>query len=488
MTYLEPPMYIGCVDKVISIPIINEFMCCGYVSFQFTSGTKYINNSLSLPFSNEEEYVPSELSVDSYVRGLAKCVHPQTTIKFDEYYVLSDWLVVILGPFMFGEMWSKERAYLELDPDKASGAYWRKTVGPKKFDVMLKYDPDDLLSFFRTHTSVYSTSLKDELRLKNKLARLFCPGPIELIFTGNLLFGAQNERLTKNVLRHPITIGISVPGAQMNILYQTLLDFGNSFKAKCYDADASAWDMSFMSWVARLCRDVRCRMYKQSDYEVYVKDVLRYYDATQYGWCDFLGYIIMVCSQKSGHTNTAIDNSIGNLAMMCLHALHVGYSLDEFRQHVIFYCNGDDVLYATDSSDFTIVKVAETYRFCGIFFESDGIGKSVFDCYYLSTCPVYKYIRGSRYLIPKYKRGKIVSSFHYWKKGSSDLDHLSKLVALVMLSFGDEELYLAMKKYVSDWVVEQQRKGVCFETKSFASYLRLLTDDTAILRIYTSSE
>lgn len=471
---------------VVDYPVVYNPVLDYFTTAYFTIGsgmfdTKFIPSGFT---KSSDEYVPAPLTFESAFAGLAKFVHDQYTVTYCEYQMLYDWLSRIFLPYMIGPLWSDEKAMEMLDPLKASGVYWQQHVGPLKADVIKKFDFHQLLQHFRDFVPCFSAVLKDELRLVGKRSRLFMPGPVDLVAVGNKLFGAQNERLTAAVHKQPCTIGISNPGSDITRLFLSLYLFKDS--SLVYDADGASWDANFQLWQAMLCRDLRLRALSAEDRKLYAADIYRYYEVAYNGWVNFYGSVLQVTGQRSGHTVTAHDNSIGNVAQMCLHAIRMGYSFDDLRSHVLFYCNGDDLIYATDDKNFSLDLVAQSYFAAGNYLEGDVTGRTIFDCHYIGVTPVVRHVGQCDYLVPLFNEAKLLSSAGYFWKGASSTDKLMKLTALCILCFGDLDLFRELCQHTLSWIQTQRIEN--FDSKVLQSCLMFLTDEMSVLRIFTSFE
>lgn len=126
------------------------------------------------------------------------------------------------------------------------------------------------------------------------------PAPIELALVGNWLFGAQNHALQDTLFKHPIAMGLQMPGADLCRVYSSLARFGltSSF-------DAQKWDACVPLWVFVLIKRLRKLALPGHD-----EDIERYYNAVYCAWVEVSGNIVQVNGQKSGQTLTASDNSL----------------------------------------------------------------------------------------------------------------------------------------------------------------------------------
>lgn len=471
--------------------IIEYFDVAYYTEYSIGLGSQFVCSEMDLGanFSPQTFYEPPLMNVEAVHIGLSKHIRVNNAITWYDYTRVLSWLKLSLSPYLVCDDWGIDESIAAMDPDKASGVYWKQNCGPKKSDVLSdnRYrDGVELVRFFREETGCFSLILKDELRKRGKVARLFHPAPIEMILVGNMCFGAQNAKLTQHVLEHPITIGLHIPGYHTFQLFTSLMNFGGD----CHDGDANQWDASVPAWLSCVCRDLRCSCYSPSQKDRLYEDARRYYAMTYYGWCNCTGNVMCVPSQKSGQVTTGHGNSMKNYAILILHAIRAGMTYLDFVQNVKCYCNGDDLIYSTKTRMFEPHLVYGTYKWCGIYVESDCVAKNIYDITYLGVSPVERYVESYRrtFLLVKYNRDKILNTLMWFKKGRSDTDHLSKLVSLVILSFGDRELYEALRQFTFEWLVKKISEGVRFHNKTYASLLLFLTDEKYILQVYLNRE
>jgi len=479
---LPPPDYFDFKEQTVSNGVLSNFVGAGFIFCGGLSSDLFVPSGVQM--ERVQEYLPSELTYINVWKGLAAYAHPTVEAKETEMEIVFHWLDRTFGAFLAVPMWDVSRAFDELDDRKASGVYWRQTIGSQKGDVKSLYSGEQLIQFFETHTPVYSSSLKPELRMVGvdgqvKPARLFMPMPTEMAQVGNFLFGAQNESLSRNNLKHPITIGLQIPGVPLILLYDRLRAKNNQH---CNDADGSKYDANFANFLAVLCRDLRKR-YLPKQFHAMVD---RYYNATYCSYVDVLGNIVILNHQKSGQTNTAMDNSLGSCACMYLAAIRKGWTYEQFYERIEFFVNGDDLIFSSNDESFDMTYVADVYRSWGCYLDSDSPHfKELSLCSYLGTNPTVRTVGDQLVPLYSFRTSKIVSSFSWFRKGTTMDDHLSKFAALVLLSYGDEQLYAETTELVRNWVVLQQSYGVVFSVQSFASLMAFVNDPWACFLVYT---
>jgi hypothetical protein len=450
--------------------------------------SKYVKNGLD--FTSNCEYEPAPLDRESYWVGVYKYHHDRYNILDVHYDAVLSWLKLMFGPFLLGiDDWSPQHAWDTLDPKKASGYWYSSTFGPKKRDVMKNYTPDMFLEDFRSFTPVLSVAEKDELRPLGKDARIYSPVPTDCAYVGNLLFGAQNEKLQETILEHPITIGARVLGGDMMILFQTLRMHGGDLN----DTDGQQWDVRFALFLARLCRDLRIWLFRGKfsglDASQYQKLVFRYYKGIYCGLNNVAGILAVLYGQHSGQTNTGNDNSFGHVAMFMLHAVRVGLSYSQFRESLLLYVNADDAVYSDRTGKFNVKYLNSCFMEYGMFLEANSFGgKDLCSLQYLACSPCWRTLGTRKILFYRFRLGKLLSSFQYNKKGQSPTDYFQKCVALCLLLFGHPEIFEVYRAKVLGYYFEQRSAGANYDVKVCTSLIELLTDDQKLFRIYTCME
>jgi len=190
----------------------------------------------------------------------------------------------------------------------------------------------------------FTTFLKDELRTRKRVqtatTRSVNGASKVHHLVGLQLFGAQNQSLIDTVGKHPVTIGIGVPGPD----YVTAqLKFGH-----CWGYDIKKCDQDFPLPIARAIRDARSSFLASNLSEA----VRWFYDQAFCGDTVACGSIHVGEFHKSGGTNTAIDTSLlgDSLNALYVHSVHPDLSFKQVRQGYTLLTNGDDgkVQYALD--------------------------------------------------------------------------------------------------------------------------------------------
>lgn len=432
-------------------------------------------------FSDVTTYAPPVADVQMLYDGAIQYACKRFAISDPEYEILLRWLTMEYGKYLVADKIGKVKAVELLEPEKAVGLPWRTRVGPKKSDFLDCFDSsedvfDFCLEYFSTQVSVFSSTIKDELRPIGKKGRFFTPAPIELIVVGNWLFEQQKQNVMLAVGHQPICIGLQMPGAPLTNVYRSLASFSNKFVS----FDASKWDASCPLFAFQLCRDLR-NLCNPGD-AVFVD---RYYNQVYTGLTSVDGEVTSLHGQKSGQTLTSFDNSIALSALFMLHAIRRGLTFAQFKSQVRYYVYGDDLIYSARSDVFQATDVAATFRSVGVYLESPHSGFcDMMESTFLGTTPVWREFRGMTFLVPLFRKEKLMSSLAWARKGLGDIDFFQKLIAIYCLVFGDKELFDQLREDILVWFKARPELMDC----NIEGLLIYLLDPMNVFVLHTGAE
>lgn len=479
-------------------PVVDLFAFYGYIPYGSLPKTKLVK---LFDINNQDNFRPGPLDFASYVFGLEKYNHGQVNLCEDEYNEVLLWIDKLIGPYLAQvPQYTPKEAFEALDPTKACGIPYNRTYGPTKGDVFKAYgyggdfDLDsfhrDMISDFDTKSIIFSTTLKDELRPFSaatasepevrKNARFFMPAPIQSVYVGHLLFGAQNDSLMKTVFQHPVAMGLQIPGADLIQLFKRLEKHDGDF----YDFDVPAWDANIVLAIVSIIRDVRIKYSKGSDHD----RIRRYYDAVYAGFVNFDGCLIQVNGQRSGHLLTASDNSLVQLGALCLHAIRNKLTFHQFVTLVLAFLLGDDIILSDKTRLFNPTNLNSTYNSVGMYLETPSLhAKPLSACQFLSASPC-KYQYGSReYNLYNFKLDKLLCSLNYTKKGNTRDKMFSKYVSICMMLFSRPIVFEEIRSKINALYTKQCFDGWIPDSGS-QQLLRLLNDTDALFRLYVRFE
>lgn len=314
--------------------------------------------------------------------------------------------------------------------EKAAGIPWRFDGMNEKRTVIEKVGLVELNQYYKTHQSILSSSLKDELRLVGKDARLFRPQDVSSWLEAIKLFHNQNEYIAR--CQAPCFLRFVTPGLDITHAFSRLREFGGNM----YAADGSQWDAHYPLVMAALI----CRW--RIDCGANPRRVRRYYSMMYNGFTAVLGHILHLVGQPSGHFLTSVDNALCHVCFFLIHAHRHNMSLECFLRNVLFFCCGDDLVWSDKSGLFTPMLLAETYISFGMSLEFESLDPSPLEnLSFVGVNPCILEENGLKVWLYSLKPGRVAPKMFFSRKNRSTLDTIAKLSSLCQLTFADKPLY-----------------------------------------------
>jgi hypothetical protein len=330
----------------------------------------WVDDASSIP----DDYIPTEMSVGALKIGLEK--YGETRKWLDEQLLEK---AVSQIQSHLRRVWTRtpeeyimsfEEACDLLVRDKSPGyPYYYKW--PTKGDVL---DDPEGVAMLRENVNrllngddvpcIFSLTEKTELRLKEKVqqgkTRIFAASDMHHLVASKMLFEKQNNDLVEKRGKHPITIGIQVPGPEF---VHSVVGLGDTVN----DGDLSGCDIRFPNQVARKIRDLRSSFLPAR----YDKCAKRLYDAVYAGSGVILGGKYHLPGNKSGWENTGHDNSLQTWIVVVMGILY--HCPESYWADVInLLINGDDLLAAIKISGLTWKQLCDWIRDnTGVCIEAD---------------------------------------------------------------------------------------------------------------------
>lgn len=433
------------------------------------------------------EFVPACLDEEAFWIGFNKFDHPWVVLTdMREYKFYRDSLERFRSSFN-GELLSKSETIREIDLDKSCGYPWDQKFGPTKLDALsgacgipkdelriIIRDPsnhrhkevceflfDYFLDYYMTHDSIFSTTLKDEIRPDGKEARFFTPAPLEMVIVGNWLFANSIESVVKaaDELSSPITVGLTMPGVGSESVWQTL-SRAEEKGARIHDFDGSAWDANCNMSLLMAIRDFRISLNPEAAF--LISD---YYNRAYCRFCRlYTGEVVIMHGMPSGHTLTSVDNSLVHACVM-----------KSFDDDVAFYCNGDDLIVSMFCAN-RVSEIVASYARLGMYLETSTFDdKKLLDCSYLGMYPLRKRDNGViEYAVrPK----KLISSFQWSVVGRRPVDIMAKNVSLCSFLYGTE-YYHVFRERIINWTHKMLEDGLLSQDDpAVDAHLDILSDE-----------
>jgi len=354
------------------------------------------------------------------------------TVKFSEpVYAISDSIVDKAQAYLQAELssiWHGDNlidyrsAVAELDLSKSPGFpyyYWSSD----KEDALYKFgdiiqDKTSRLLAGEEVPCVFSFTLKDELRTRDRVldekTRVFCACDIHHLLASKMMFSQQNSKLMRTIGRHPVTIGIQVPGPQF-VTAILSLKFENKGD-QAYDGDIGGCDARFVLRIARVIRNLR-KMFLPIEYHRCVDHI---YNSVYCGVAVFAGWLYRVYHNKSGWENTGHDNSIYIWCMIYIAVTHL--TQKPFNEVCKLKVNGDDLATAINHELIGIKDLAVFLRQFNVILETNSeLPRHPSEITFLSHTIVERFVPGiGDFVIAAGNLPKLASSVH-WVKLSPEL-------------------------------------------------------------------
>jgi len=377
---------------------------------------------------------------------------------------------------MYVPNYTLEEAAAMLELDKAAGPPFSYRYGPTKGDVLKHMTPSELLHHWDTYEQYSDCTLKDEVRLRQKDARLFVPANVANVLVGNHLFAAQNEAIAFQHMWLPIQIGLSTPGYEMQRTWIKL----RNHPGKKNQYDGSQHDSHFSVAISNIIREWRKRYLP----EEFHSRVDRYYSMIYQGCINVGGYLVPLPGQLSGHTNTAVDNSLLTLIGLMIHAIRNNMPYEEFTRN-IYLVMGDDLVVSDISNKFTPESLGATWNSFGMYLECPSLDAEDFYSLTFMGCSPGDYVHRMFqrvFLLYKYKYEKLSAALNYRMKKASVADRLDRYVGIIQLLFCDEH-FPELRDIVCRWAssVSTFLDARCREVSYHLS-------EAYLFKLYTSAE
>lgn len=366
-----------------------------------------------------DKYIPAKMSIKAAKVGLMKHSDPFLTLpehlvkKSEQYLIQRMKMIWTDSPINYLSTYEESVALIKRD--KSPGYPYNEIYNNKGAAL----DYDGLLIRQRTEAIIrgeqvpcyFTITEKSELRLREKVdadkTRIFFASDIHHLLASKMLFTKMNEQLMDKIGQHPVTLGIQIPGPEFVRALMRLGTYGN-------EADVSGCDLRFHPRIARCIRNLR-QHFLPTGYHAAVNWLI----STAYcGFAAGLGGLYRVYGNKSGHENTAVDNSFINwqwLIMACYH----------------FYPDKDpdDVIKPLINSDDLVLKqiIGKFANFCkwmskyGWHLEAPTFDeKPVIELVFLSHHIEERYVSGfGDFLVAAGNLDKLLSSLNWVKKAAS---------------------------------------------------------------------
>lgn len=397
-----------------------------------------------------EGFERAPLDLVSLWNGALKFDHKQNTFDSDECNYALQYLISLF-PMCMIKLASDGEVLEDLleRSDRSAGFPWNRFGLSTKGKVLDAMGVEAIENHYRLHTSVFDSTLKDELRPVGKDARFFRPSPVELYTEGIRLFKHMNDVLMSLHAENPIFCKFVTPGQDIVRAREYVAEFCNA-----YGADGSSWDAYFPIMVASIICTFRCL--NCSDEQLRQR-IVRYYCEAYCGYTVIGGNVYNLVGQPSGHYNTTVDNCLAHIICLAIHARRHNIEMSSLR----FKCCGDDLLYASFDDRWNPESVSDTYASLGVYLEFEKEHPSnAFDLLFVGTRGCIRSYRGVQYPLYTLRPNRVRATLAIHPIKSDAKLKLFKFCSLTQLVFADEVLFRfctsMVMKHVSDAVANNE--------------------------------
>lgn len=421
-------------------------------------------------------YSPAPLDLLSLENGVAKFDHEQKHFRSvaERAYCLR--YLNTLFPFLrlFSTIASDAIVTTNLNVelrDRAAGQPWSIWGCPTKQSALKKFGLEQIENYYSEFSTVISSTLKDEIRLVGKDARLFRPQDVSSYVEGCRLFSTQNEYMMSTLHNSPIFVGFQCPGPDIPYAYQQLRSFGGNN----YASDGTQWDANFPVDVADLICEFRSQ-YSDAD------RMYRYYCQMYCGYTNVLGNLIVLPGQPSGHFNTTIDNCLCHCVLFALHAFRNGLTLDQLLSQVMYRCCGDDLIWSDRTGLYYPELLSETYFSMGVYLEFESLEpQSVDSLTFVGMRLLYRTYQDVGFYCTALRSDRTRASCAIHRLKNSPYDTLGKLASLTQLSFGDNVLYQWCRSCFDHFLMQCVQEGtVSLLSSDVSGWIRSIDESTLV--------
>lgn len=345
----------------------------------------------------------------------------------------------------FNELYTTKRELFENDPDIMA---WLET----DWEV-LAVDPK--------WTTIFSSSLKEELRTVEKIAensiRTFAAGATDATVHGNRLFVDMNEKMYNSHLMSASTVGMSPLKGNWNKLYHKLNVFPHG-----YALDESQYDSSLRAFLMWGCAKFRFQCLREVDQtaenlvriQVYYRNLVNTMLLTPEGIL-----ILKKLGNPSGSVNTVTDNTL--ILYWLLAYAWICNAPDEYNNYATFEEHtskcllGDDNTWTVSEAAhefYNGISVIEVWKRVGITTTTDSlVSRPADELDFLSAHTVFL----GDVAVPLYDRNKLMQSLFFApQKQITPETTLQRVTNLLMIGWTD----IPFRKFCNaliDWLIAE---------------------------------
>jgi hypothetical protein len=425
----------------------------------------------------------SYLSISKYARLRPAMSDPKQVWALNRAY---GFLSQHFAPFLQDtEVVSLEEAVASVDMTTSPGVVWSKKFRTKREFFTTPVEGWDPLKWLEEdwerlknddYTSIFGNSVKEEMRLQEKLdrnsMRTFTAGPVEMTIHGNRLFLHQNQCFYESALSTSSTVGFCQWYGGWDEMFRKLSVYPNG-----YALDETEYDSSIFSAVMWMIAKFRMAMLVKpaemvtdtvatvlGEDEQKLRPTMAEYEATQARVKQFYknlintlistmgGTVVMKNGgNPSGSSNTIVDNTFALYLFLayswCMKAPEDQCEYSIFDDQVkMLLCGDDNTWTVSDESHpfYNAKSVIDAWKPLRVIATTDTLeARNPEDLDYLSAYS--RELHGK--LVPRYPTAKLMASLAFSENHAPPLA-LAKAAALRMNGWTNSEFLLYINNYI----------------------------------------
>lgn len=410
---------------------------------------------------------PAPLDELSLWNGVRKFTHEQVSLTSEEI----DYALEVLN-VMFPNIAHRSTVVdansvstaIRHHSEKSAGWPWNMWGCPTKEQAVEQFGIDAVERYYLEHSTIISSTLKDEIRSLGKDARFFRPQDVSSYVEGVRLFYDQNDYLMGTLHSTPIACRYVIPGRDVSRLFRDVERFS---PGRCFAADGSAWDANFPLAFAEV---IAC--FRSAGYTLPTTDrVVRYYSMMYNGYTNVAGHLYGLVGQPSGHHNTSTDNCLGHIVAMSVIACRHKIELRQFVESIRFRCCGDDLLYSTRDERFYALPLQAAYEALGVYLEFEFADPHCASDLSFVGCRIH--VRSDGHWMPYLTEDRVKMRRPVVLRGQGFREKLSRLCSLAIMCYGNEDVYNSLVSEFEDVVSVNVLAGLLDASDPVCGGLRL---------------
>lgn len=401
------------------------------------------------------------------------------------------WMTRQFYPYMKNSrVVSLSESISRLDFSTSSGCPFNELYTTK--GELFENDPDilqwlesdwEVLAVDPKWTTIFSSSLKEELRTAEKIAensiRTFAAGAVDATVHGNRLFVDMNEKMYATHLLSASTVGMSPLKGNWNKLYHKLNVFPHG-----YALDESQYDSSLRAFLMWGCAKFRYQCLREEDktpenlarIQTYYRNLVNTLMLTPEGIL-----LLKKLGNPSGSVNTVTDNTLILYWLLAyawiVNAPEEYNNYTDFEEHTSKCLLGDDNTWTVSETAhefYNGISVIEVWKRVGITTTTDSlVSRPADELDFLSAHTVFL----GDVAVPLYDRNKLMQSLFFApQKHITPETTLQRVTNLLQIGWTD----IPFRKFCNaliDWLLAEYDPVLKDDKRWIIAKAGIKTDD-----------